>query len=115
MWSVSIFGKFLVPPLGKDKFSLELYTRLHCFKYEFSNIFWGGAHRAPSPDPSPRFFSGFALGSGFALNSQALRAFDSGFALDSRASRSIHGSFAPSIRGFALTKLALNFLMKNLV
>ena len=46
------------------------------------NIFWGGAHRAPSPDPSPRFISGFALGSGFALNSRALRALDSGIALD---------------------------------
>ena len=48
------------------------------FEFDFSKIFWGGAHRAPSPDPSPRFFSGFALSSGFALNSQALRAFDSG-------------------------------------
>ena len=49
-------------------------------KFDFSKIFWGGAHRAPSPDPSPRSSSGFALGSGFALNSRALRALDSGFA-----------------------------------
>ena len=28
------------------------------FKFDFSKIFWGGAHRAPSPDPSPRFFLG---------------------------------------------------------
>ena len=39
MRSVSIFGKFHNPPLGKDGFSLELYTRLHGFKYEFSKIF----------------------------------------------------------------------------
>ena len=32
-----------------------------------------------SPDPSPRSFSGFALDSGFALKSRALRALDSGF------------------------------------
>ena len=23
------------------------------FKFDFSKIFWGGAHWAPSPDPSP--------------------------------------------------------------
>ena len=49
-------------------------------KFEIPKIFWGGAHRAPSPDPSPRSFSGFALDSGFTLKSQALRALDSGFA-----------------------------------
>ena len=27
------------------------------FKFEFSKIFWGGAHRAPSPDPSSRYAS----------------------------------------------------------
>ena len=64
------------------------------FKFDFSKIFWGGAHRAPSPDPSPRFFSGFALGSGFALNSRALRALDSGFALDTRALRALDSGFA---------------------
>ena len=54
--------------------------------FEFSKIFWGGAHRAPSPDPwggahqapSPRFFSGFAL--------------------DARATPSMLGRFAPSAR-----------------
>ena len=61
------------------------------FKFDFSKIFWRGAHRAPSPDPSPRFFSGFTLGSGFALNFQALRAFDSGFALDSWERRKLRG------------------------
>ena len=68
------------------------------FKFDFSKIFWGGAHRAPSPDPSPRFFSGFALGSGFALNSRALRALDSGFALDTRALRALDSGFALNFR-----------------
>ena len=53
-------------------------TKLHHFMFEFSKIFWGGAHRAPSPDPSPRFFSGFAL--------------------DARATPSMLGRFAPSAR-----------------
>ena len=66
----------------------QICTKMNGFKFDFSKIFWGGAHRAPSPDPSPRFFSGFALGSGFALNSQALC---------NRASPSILGRFAPSI------------------
>ena len=68
------------------------------FKFDFSKIFWGGAHRAPSPDPLPRFFSGFALGSGFALNSRALRALDSGFALDTRALRALDSGFALNFR-----------------
>ena len=68
------------------------------FKFDFSKIFWGGAHRAPSPDPSPRFFSGFVLGSGFALNSRALRALDSGFALDTRALRALDSGFALHFR-----------------
>ena len=68
------------------------------FKFDFSKISWGGAHRAPSPDPSPRFFLGFALGSGFALNSRALRALDSGFALDTRALRALDSGFALNFR-----------------
>ena len=68
------------------------------FKFDFSKIFWGGAHRAPSPDPSPRFFSGFALGLGFALNSRALRVLDSGFALDTRALRVLDSGFALNFR-----------------
>ena len=60
------------------EFAPPICTKMNDFKFDFSKIFWGVAHRAPSPDPSPRFFSGFALGSGFALNSQALCAFDSG-------------------------------------
>ena len=41
---------------------------------------------SPSPFPRslPRFFSGFSLGSGFALNSRALRALDSCFAFNFR-------------------------------
>ena len=52
----------------KYRFSLQLYTRMHGFKYEFSKIHtWGEAHQAPSPDPFLRSISGFALDSGFAL------------------------------------------------
>ena len=68
------------------------------FKFDFSKIFWGGAHRAPSPDPSPRFFSGFALGLSFALNSRTLRALDSGFTLDTRALRALDSGFAHNFR-----------------
>ena len=46
--------------------------------FEFSTIFWGGAHRALSPDPSP--------------------AFSRGFALDARATPSMLGRFEPSAR-----------------
>ena len=83
IWFAPVFVKFQDPPLGNKRFLLQIYTRMHGFKYEFSKIFWGGAHRAPSPDPSPRLISGFALDSGFALNSRALRALDSSFALNS--------------------------------
>ena len=62
------------------------------FKFDFSKIFWGGAHRAPSPDPYPQFFSGFALGS------RALRALDSGFALDTQALRALDSGFALNFR-----------------
>ena len=82
---------------------LQICTKMNGFKFDFSKIFWGGAHRVPSPDPSPRFFLGFALGSGFALNSRALRALDSRFALDTRALRALDSGFA------------LNFLLGTLV
>ena len=78
----------------KDRLLFKLCTTLQGFKLEFSKIFWGGAHRDPSPDPSPRSISGFALGSGFALSSRALRALDSGFALNSRALRALDSGFA---------------------
>ena len=61
----------------KDRFSLQLYTRSHGFKYEFSKTCWGGAHRAPSPNPSP-------------TKSRALPSI--------RASPSILGRFALSVR-----------------
>ena len=48
-------------------------------------------HRAPSPNPFSRFRSGFALSSGSALNSWALRT-------PTLASHSIIGRFAASIR-----------------
>ena len=73
------------------------------FKFDFSKIFWGGAHRAPSPDPSPDF----------SRASPSVRASPSilgRFALSTRASPSIFGRFAPSIRGFAL-----NFRFEDLV
>ena len=44
---------------------------LHYFKFEFSKIFWRGAHRAFSQAP-PLFISGFALGLSFALDTRAL-------------------------------------------
>ena len=68
----------------KYRFSLQLYTKMHGFKYKFSKIFWGGAHPAPSPDfspaqswasplirASPSILGRFApsIGSSFALNS----------------------------------------------
>ena len=80
-WKIS--GKFL-DPLGENltgrkfRFSLQLYSKMHGFKYEFSKFFWGGAHRAPSPDPLPdlnlrlrrRFSRALCvLGLGCALNS----------------------------------------------
>ena len=70
---------YLKNPLNA-RFRFQVYTRLNYLKFEISKFFWGGAHRAPSPDPSPRSFSGFALDSGFALKSRALRALVSGFA-----------------------------------
>ena len=53
----------------------------------------GEEHRAPSPNSFPRFRSGFALRSGSALNSWALRTLYSGFALDYRALRSLDSGF----------------------
>ena len=50
-----------------------------------------GLTKPPPQTPPPVFFSGFALGSGFVLNFQALRAFDSGFALDSWECRKLRG------------------------
>ena len=75
------------------------------FKFDFSKIFWGGAHRSPLPrplppafTPPPRFLSGFALGSGFAPNSRVLRALDSGFALNTQALRALDSGFALNFR-----------------
>ena len=56
-----------------------------------------GLTEPPFPDPTPHFFSGFAL------KSQAISAFDSGFALDSRALRALSSGFA------------LNFQLENMV
>ena len=63
----------------------------------FFKHFLGRGSPSPLPRPLPRFFSDFAL------NAQALRAFDSGFALDSRALRPLDSGFA------------LNFRVENLI
>ena len=63
------------------------------FKFDSSKKFWGGA-TSPFPKPLPRFRSGFAVRSGFTLNSWALiRTLYSGFALDYRALRSLDSGF----------------------
>ena len=36
-----------------SRFSFQIYTKLNNLKFEIPKIFWGGADRAPSPDPSP--------------------------------------------------------------
>ena len=66
------------------------------FKFDFSKIFWGGAHRAPSPDPSPDF-------SRASPSVQASPSILGRFAPSTRASPSILGRFAPSIRASPLT------------
>ena len=81
----------------------QICTKMNNFKFDFSKNFLGRGSPSPLPRPLPRFVSGFALGSGSALNSQALRSFDSGFALDSRALRALYSGFA------------LNFGLENLV
>ena len=73
----------------KDRFLFQMYTRLHRFKFKFSKIFWGGAHRDPSPDPSPEF---------------------SRAAPSHRASPSILGPFAPSTPTSILTIRTQNLL-----
>ena len=65
MWYVFILGKFLDPPLRKDKLSLEkLNYTIAWFQVWIFKIVWEVAHRALSPDPSPlnlglRFRFGF--------------------------------------------------------
>ena len=68
------------------------------FQNWFFKNFLGRGWPNPLPRPLSRFFSGFALGSGFALNSRALRALDSGFALDTRALRALDSGFALNFR-----------------
>ena len=60
---------------------------MNYFKFDFSKLFRGEAHRAP-PQTPPVVFS-CALGLGFALNSHTLRGFDLDFALDSRVLRAL--------------------------
>ena len=35
----------------------QICTKMNDFKFDFSKIFWGGAHRAPLPRPLPHVFS----------------------------------------------------------
>ena len=75
---------------------LQICTKMNGFKFDFSKIFWGGAHIAPSPDPSPAF----------SRASPSVRASPSIlglFAPSTRASPLILGRFAPSIRASFLT------------
>ena len=60
--------------------------------------FSGEGLTEPPPQTPLQFFSGFALGLGFALNSQALRALDFGAALDTRALRALDSGFAFNFR-----------------
>ena len=60
----------------KFRFSHQLYSKMHGFKYEFSKFFWRGAHWASSPNPLSllnlrlrRRFSG-ALRPRFVLHTQ---------------------------------------------
>ena len=48
------------------------YISLNDLKFEISEIFWGGAHRTTSPDPSP--ISSLSINSRCASKSQPLRA-----------------------------------------
>ena len=80
----------------------QICTKMNGFKFDFSKISGEGLTEL-SPQTSLPFFPGFTLSSGFALNSQALHAFDSAFALDSRALRALFSGFA------------LNFRLQNMV
>ena len=97
-----------------EQLSTSLETMLFvsniCFKYApkwiISSLILqknsGEEQRAPSPNPFPRFRSGFAIRSVFTLNSWALRTLYSGFALDYRALRSLDSGFTLN---FQLAKL----------
>ena len=49
--------------LERPTFQFQVHTRLNYLKFEFLKIFWGGAHRAPSPAlrASPSNLGRFAL------------------------------------------------------
>ena len=83
------------------KYLLQICTKMNGFKFDFSKNS-GEEQRAPSQNSFPRFRSGFALRSGFTLNSWALRTLYSGFALDYRALRSLDSGFTLN---FQLAKL----------
>ena len=66
------------------------------YEFDFSKIFWGGAHRAPPQTPSPAFPRASS-------SVQAPPSILGRFAHSTRASPSILGRFAPSIRALPVT------------
>ena len=85
--STSLEPCYLFQIFASNMHQNEWFSSLIFFKIS------GEEHRAPSPNPFPRFRSGFDLSSGSALNSWALRTLYSGFALDYRALRSLDSGF----------------------
>ena len=81
---VCMVCKFLDLPLGEVRFSLQLYTRLHGFKYEFSKFSGEGLTEPPPQTPPP-------------AQTRAPPSI--------RASLSILGRFAPSVRASSLILL----------
>ena len=75
-----------------------------------------GLTEPPTQTPPPAITRASPLGSGFALNSRALRALDSGFALDTRALRALDSGFAlqGSIGDLGLAPPQNDFLDPNL-
>ena len=51
--SAKMFSYVLFEKSIKSGFRFQVYTRLNYLKFEIPKILWGGAYRAPSPDPSP--------------------------------------------------------------
>ena len=64
----------------KCKIPVSSIHQIELFEVRNFKSFLGRGSPSPLPRPLPRSFSGFALDSGFALKSRALRALVSGFA-----------------------------------
>ena len=91
---------------------LKFFTKMNGFKFDFS---WGGAHRVPSPDPSP-ILSRVSLQ---VWASHLRLGLSPRFSGTSRPRLGLCNRFTSASRPRFVdspsTKLALNFLMKNLV